>query len=424
MAKKKEEEKIDFNALDEKSQKKAIDAAFKQLDGFSDMCTWLSDAQSNIESFDDTGCYILNALASGDFRGGFPEGRMSLLAAESSVGKSYIALRTAALAQAKGKYVLIFDSEYAIDNEFARNLGVDVSKAKYFPVKTIEQARNSIYAFLKHVIDNGMQGKFFIIVDSLANMISDLDMSRADKDSAAADMGTRARAMKSFLQMCITMSGQSKTTILCTNHVYDNPGAMFTSLVKNQPGGKCVTYLPSTVIQLSAVNVKEGDDRKIDDQTAAGGKGLVGKAITGLSIKNRVCKPFMTADMYISWEKGLSKYYGLLELALEFKLIYNRAGRYYFEEDALNERYLREQKGATDSTLPDMYEKMIGTRKELIKDEDFWEHYLDYLQIALSKHWKYSIHDDKKKIESEAQSQIDSIFKSAIGQQDTDSEAE
>lgn len=364
---------------------KALDC----LDEFSDQVSYLDQAQSNVEAFEDTGCYILNALLSGELHGGFPEGRMTLLAAESSVGKSFIGLQSAAIAQKKGKTVLIFDSEYAIDKDFGRSMGLDPSKTKYFAVRTIEQARAAIYKFLTAVIDGGMQGQFFILVDSLANMVSALDMSRADKGSEASDMGTRARAMKAFLQMCITMSGQSNTTIVCTNHIYDNPNEMYPSLVKPMPGGKCVTYLPSTILQLSAVNVKEGDDkRKIQEEASKGGKGLLGKAITGVSVKNRICKPFVTANMFISWRNGLSKYYGLLELAQEFELIINRAGRYYLASDP---------------------EKTIGTRASLLENAEFWEGFLPTLQKSIDAEWHYKSESERQEAERAIESEINAM---------------
>lgn len=159
MAKKKEETKIDFSTLSDKEKQKIIDKAWAVLDDTNPEASMLSEALSNINTFDDTGCCMLNALLSGRIvDGGFPEGRMTVLAAPSSVGKSYIGLQAAALAQKKGKRILIFDSENAIDREFASNLGLDVSKVKYFPVKSIEQCKNSMYAFLDFVDKQGMKG--------------------------------------------------------------------------------------------------------------------------------------------------------------------------------------------------------------------------------------------------------------------------
>lgn len=375
MAKKKEETKVDFNTLSDKEKQKIIDKAWGVLDETNAEASMLSDALSNINTFDDTGCCMLNALLSGKIvGGGFPEGRMTVLAAPSSVGKSYIGLQAAALAQKKGKRILIFDSENAIDREFATNLGLDVSKVKYFPVKSIEQCKNSMYAFLDFVDKQGMKGQFFILVDSLGGMMSEMDFKRLEDESTSADMGTLAKSMKGFIKMMTIMSARTKTTIVCTNHIFDNPGQMFPSLEKNMSGGKSVKYFSSTVLQLSAVQVKEGDaDRKTGDEAAIGSKGMTGIAIRGLSIKNRVVKPYMEGSMYISWQKGLRKYYGLLELAQEFDLIYNKAGKLYIR--------------ATEEGAEDKY---IGTKQEIQTSKKFWDEYIPNLQKKIDEHWTYN----------------------------------
>jgi recombination protein RecA len=335
----------------------------------------LDNALSNIDTFDDTGCCMLNALLSGRIvGGGFPEGRMTVLAAPSSVGKSYIGLQAAAIAQKKGKRILIFDSENAIDSEFARNLGLDVSKVKYFPVKSIEQCKNSMYAFLEFVRKQGMKGQFFILVDSLGAMMSEMDFKRLEDESDSADMGTLAKSMKAFIKMMTNMSACTKTTIVCTNHIFDNPGQMFPSLEKNMSGGKSVKYHASTVLQLSAVQVKEGDaDRKTGDEAAIGSKGMTGVAIRGLSIKNRIVKPYMEGSMYISWQKGLRKYYGLLELAQEFDLIYNKAGRLYIR-----------------STQEGVEDEYIGTKQEIQTSKKFWDRFIPELQKKIDENWLYN----------------------------------
>ena len=375
MAKKKEENKVDFSTLSEKEKQKIIDKAWGVLDESNAEASMLSDALSNINTFDDTGCCMLNALLSGKIvGGGFPEGRMTVLAAPSSVGKSYIGLQAAALAQKKGKRILIFDSENAIDREFASNLGLDVSKVKYFPVKSIEQCKNSMYAFLDFVDKQGMKGQFFILVDSLGGMMSEMDFKRLEDESTSADMGTLAKSMKGFIKMMTIMSARTKTTIVCTNHIFDNPGQMFPSLEKNMSGGKSVKYFSSTVLQLSAVQVKEGDaDRKTGDEAAIGSKGMTGIAIRGLSIKNRVVKPYMEGSMYISWQKGLRKYYGLLELAQEFDLIYNKAGKLYIR--------------ATNEGADDTY---IGTKVEIQTSKKFWDEFIPTLQKKIDEHWTYN----------------------------------
>lgn len=87
MAKKKIEDFVDINSLSPEEKKKRIAQAMDTLKEFSPMVSFLDNAMSNVDNFEDTGCYILNALVSGKLKGGFPEARMSLLAAESGVRK-------------------------------------------------------------------------------------------------------------------------------------------------------------------------------------------------------------------------------------------------------------------------------------------------------------------------------------------------
>lgn len=367
MAKNKNKDDINAEELTPSDEKKKITAALDVLKEFSPLASFLDTAASNVNSYEDTGCYILNALASGKLKGGFPEGRMTLLAAESSAGKTYIALQAAANAQKKGKIVVIFDSEFAIDKEFARNLGLKVEEIMYFPVKTIEQCKNALYKFLSNANDSGLFGKFFIIIDSIGAMISEMDYKRMEKESTSNDMGSSAKAMKALIKAAINLSGQTNTTIICTNHVYDNPNALFPSLEKPMPGGKCVRFLPTTILQLSANKVKEGDkDRKIVEKAVGGSHGEIGIEIKGIAVKNRICKPFVQGNMYLSFENGLSRYYGLMDLAIELGILVNKVGRIYNKDNVF-----------------------VGFSKDIQSDEEFWEGFIDEFQENLKEAWCY-----------------------------------
>lgn len=398
MAKKSDVENVEIRSLSDKEKQKLISKAWDILDAGNSEASMLCDALSNINSYEDTGCYVLNALMSGKFKtGGFPEGRTTILGAPSSVGKSYIGLRAAAIAQKKGKTILIFDSENAIDNSFASNLGLDVTKVKYFPVRSIEQCKNNMFAFLDFVQKNGLKGQFFILVDSLAGMMSELDFKRLEKESDSADMGTRAKAMRAFIQMMNTMSAATKTTIVCTNHVYENPGAMYPPLEKSMPGGLAVKYFASTVMQLSARQIKEDDTKvKTGDKAAIGSKGMTGIIIRGISVKNRVVRPYMEAEMYLSWEKGLRKYYGLLDLALKFGVLYNKMGKIYIP-----------------SKTEGVEDEFVGNRTKAETDKVLWERMMPILEEKIQEEWCYNVNNvddgDEEDDDNLFEEELDSI---------------
>lgn len=373
-SKKKEKEVLSFDELDKKGQDKLIADAFKILDDFNPMSSMLSNSVSNIENYDDTGCYILNALISGHLKdGGFPEGRSTLFAAPSSVGKSYIALQAAANAQKKGKFVVVFDSEFSIDKRFAESLGLDPDKVKYFPVKSIEDCKNGLYKFLDFAGKNKIYGKFFIIIDSLGAMISELDYKRLEDENSAADMGTRAKAMGQLLTVANSMAGFSRSTIVMTNHVYDNPSPFASKIEMEMPGGKKVRFMPSCIVQLRGKVVKE-DASTGGDSAAEGSKGMTGVAVSGLSIKSRLVKPYNTADLYISWEKGMLKYYGLLDLSLAFGIIEKRVGKLYRKD--------------TD--------EYIGKPEDIQDNAEFWEAFMPQLQKEIDEKWCYRSEHERK----------------------------
>lgn len=336
-----------------------------------------NDTVSTVPGFIDTGSYALNAILSGKFKdGGIPENRLTLLAGESMTAKSYIAQRLIATAQAKGKQCLIFDTESAIDAAGAEKLGVDTSKVKYIPVFSIEECRNWIYKFLTKAKEAGITNKFFIVIDSLGNLDSALELKRMEKGSDAMDMGSKARAMKSLLKTCTMLSALTQTTILMTNHTYDDPGALHPSIIKNMPGGKSVVFLPSVSVQLARRPVKE--DKSDDDKLAAGQKSYPGVILRALTIKNRFVKQFLQTEMYLSFSKGLSPYFGLTKLAVELGCL--------------------EQTGSTF-----VYKgKKMGYTKSFIKNTEFWENDLiPDMQIAIDKAWQYGSDEDDMDIEED-----------------------
>lgn len=377
-SKKKEKEVLSFDELEKKEQDKLIADAFKILDDFNPMSSMLSNSVSNIENYDDTGCYILNALISGHLKdGGFPEGRSTLFAAPSSVGKSYIALQAAANAQKKGKFIVVFDSEFSIDKRFAESLGLDPDKVKYFPVKSIEDCKNGLFKFLDFAGKNKIYGKFFIIIDSLGAMISELDYKRLEDENTAADMGTRAKAMGQLLTVANSMAGFSRSTIVMTNHVYDNPAPFASKLEMEMPGGKKVRFMPSCIVQLRGKVVKE-DASTGGDSAAEGSKGMTGVAVSGLSIKSRLVKPYNTADLYISWEKGMLKYYGLLDLSLAFGIIEKRLGKLYRKDT----------------------NEYIGKPEDIQDNAEFWEEFMPQLQKEIDEKWCYRSENERKQQQS------------------------
>tara|TARA_R110000787_G_scaffold286340_1_gene404262 strand:- start:4361 stop:5458 length:1098 start_codon:yes stop_codon:yes gene_type:complete len=344
----------------------------------NDQATMLDDnALSIVDNWIDTGSYVLNALISGSLYGGIPEGRLTMLAGESRTGKSYFVQQILANAQKAGKTPVIFDSENAIDADGARRLGLDPSKCLYVPSFTIEETRNDAAKFLQAVIDNDQKGDFILAIDSLANLESALELARIEKGSTSSDMGSKAKAIASLLRTLTRLSALSNTTVLTTNHTYDDPSAMFPTLEKIMPGGKKTVYLPSVTVQLMRKVTKGDEGKTMDGELAVGQKSMVGTILRALTCKNRFIQPFLEGEMYLSFSTGLDRFFGLKALAVGLGAIVQTGKTYQ---------------------LPD--ETKLGFFKAWRKDADLWnEKILPVIEEKLLAEWKYGSKMIKQEVE-------------------------
>jgi len=357
---------------------KEIDDVLSVIDKKNPYASFLNEsALSNVEEYIDTGSMVLNGIVSGSLFGGIPRNRMTLFAGPSMTGKSFIIQKILANAQKEGLIPVIFDSENAIDKDGAENLGLDTSKVKYVPTFSIEECRNTIYDFLTKVKEKGQEGKFIIAIDSLGNMESQLQINRQEKGNVSADMGSRAKAMKSLLRTCTQLSGITKTTILATNHIFEDPSALFPSLVKDMPGGKATVYLPSVTVQLARKPVKE--DKNTDGKLAVGQKNYSGVILRALTVKNRFVKQYLQGEMYLSFDKGLNKYYGLLDLAVGLGAVIQTGSTYQ---------------------LPD--EKKLGYYSKWKNDSELWDNtIIPVIEEKIKNEWKYGNKNDDEDIPEE-----------------------
>ena len=348
---------------------KDITSALDSIDSVNPFATYLNNnTLSHVGEWIDTGSYVLNAIISGSIHGGIPKGRVTVLAGESMTGKSLFVQKILAKAQEDGLVPVIFDTENAIDPEGAERLGLDISKVKYVPCTSIEQTRNSLYKFLMSVKEKGLEGKFIVAIDSLANLQSELELSRMSKDSISSDMGTKARAMKTLMQTCTNLGAVTQTTILCTNHVYDDPTALFPSIEKNMPGGKSCIYLPSVTVQLARKPMKSDGGKTVDGELAVGQKKYAGIIIRALTRKNRFIKQYLEGEMYLSFASGLDRYYGLVDLAVGVGAVIQTGATYQLEDG-----------------------KKLGYYKNWRKDVKLWEEtILPKLEERIKDEWSYS----------------------------------
>jgi RecA/RadA recombinase len=355
-------------------------SALAEIDSVNPYATFLNDSTlSEVDEWIDTGNYALNAIISGSLFGGIPKGRLVQFAGPSMCGKSYFILQILANAQKMGMTVVIFDSENAINQKTAIAFGLDPSKVKYITSVTVEQTKNAIYKFLKGVKEKGLEGKFIIAIDSLANLQSEMDLTRMEKESVSSDMGSKAKAVKSLLTTCTNMSTITKTPIIFSNHVFDNPAQMFPSIENNIACGKSCIYLPSVTVQLARKLVADDDGKTLDSKLAVAQKKYSGIVVRALTTKNRFMKQYLECEMYLSFSTGLDRYYGLLEIMKGMGVVENKGSIYY-----------------------DWNGEKLGFFKNWKGDKDLWDNkLLPELETRIKSEWSYGNLKDVEEIPEE-----------------------
>ena len=269
------------------------------------------------EAYIDTGSFIFNGLVSGSIRGGVSSNRITAIAGETSTGKTYFALAVVKnfLDNNPDAYALYFDTESAINKELLESRGIDTKRIAIVEVVTIEDFRGkalkAIDMYLKSPIEDRKPCMF--VLDSLGMLSTEKEIRDALDDKLVRDM-TKSQLVKGAFRMLTLKLGQANVPLIVTNHTYDVIGAYVPT--KEMGGGSGLKYAASTIIYLGKKKEKDG-------------KEVIGNIIKAKTVKSRLSKENKTVEIRLYYdERGLDRYYGLLELGEIGGLWKNVAGRY------------------------------------------------------------------------------------------------
>jgi len=346
----------------------SIKDAFKILDELNPHAAFLNEnTLSTVSDWVDTGCLALNAIISGSLYGGIPMGRIVGFVGPTSSCKTFLVNKIMASAQRKGMHVVYFDTENALDPETATNLGCDPAKVKHCPIEIIEDCRNQIVKFLNTVVESGLQGKVLIAIDSLGNLTSAREAKVIEDGKDSADMGSKAIALKSMLKALTHSASKANCPIVFTNHVYENPGSLYPTLIKSQSGGSGPLYMSSVLVQMATKQERVGksDNKNATDEVTPLSKDVNGVTLRALTTKNRFVPPFLECQMYLNFKTGLSKYSGLLEMAEGYGVLEKQGHRYAINGES------------------------IGFYKDFKDDDSVWNTILPLLETKLQQELKY-----------------------------------
>lgn len=267
--------------------------------GFRDPDTWIS-----------TNNYALNYLISGDFQKGIPMGKVTVFAGESGAGKSFICSgNLVANAQKQGIYVILVDTENALDEAWLHALDVDTSEDKLLKlnVAMIDDVAKLINDFVKEYkgLPEEERPKVLFVIDSLGMLLTPTDVNQFEAGDLKGDMGRKPKALTALVRNCVNMFGDLNIGLVATNHTYASQD-MFDPDDKIS-GGQGFIYASSIVVAMKKLKLKEDEDgNKISEV-----KGI--RAACKI-MKTRYAKPFESVQVKIPYETGMNPYSGLVDM--------------------------------------------------------------------------------------------------------------
>ena len=272
-------------------------------------------AAGDITSYVDTGSYIFNALVSGSLYGGLPSNKVTALAGESSTGKTFFALSVVRnfLRDNPTGGCIYFESESAISREMIEERGIDSKRMIMMPVATIEEFRTQACRILDKYMKEPKDERvpMLFVLDSLGMLSTSKEMEDIANDKQVRDM-TKSQLIKGAFRVLTLKLGQANVPMVVTNHTYDVIGSYVPT--KEMGGGTGLKYAASTIIYLS--KSKERDSKKE----------VIGNIIKCEAKKSRLTiEGSKVATRLFFDERGLDKYYGLLELGEEYG-VFKRSG--------------------------------------------------------------------------------------------------
>jgi RecA/RadA recombinase len=322
--------------------------------GFNDPTDWIS-----------TGNYALNYLISGDFNKGVPLGKVSVFAGESGAGKSYIVSgNIVKAAQEQDIFVVLIDSENALDQAWLEALGVDCAEDKLLKLNMamIDDVAKTVSTFMKDykAMDEEDRPKVLFVVDSLGMLMSPTEQNQFEAGDMKGDMGRKAKALKALVTNCVNMFGAYNVGMVVTNHTYASQD-MFDPDDKIS-GGSGFVYASSIVVAMKKLKLKTDADGNKTSQ-------VHGIRAACKVMKTRYAKPFEGVQVEIPYETGMNPYSGVFDL-LEAKGMLKKSGNRYAYTTADGEEMLEYRKNWTGEKLDIVMSDFIKREAEVVNTSE------------------------------------------------------
>lgn len=329
--------------------------------GFHDPTDWIS-----------TGNYALNYLISGDFKKGVPLGKVTVFAGESGSGKSFLASGNLVKnAQLQNIYVILIDSENALDEKWLHALDIDTSEEKMLKLSMsmIDDVAKTISDFMKTYRELAAEDrpKVLFVIDSLGMLLTPTDINQFEAGELKGDMGRKPKALAALVRNCVNMLGSMNVGLVATNHTYASQDPYNPDQILS--GGQGFIFASSIIVAMKKLKLKEDEEgNKVTE--------VLGIRSGCKVMKTRYSKPFEDVELRIPYESGLDPYSGLFGLLEKNGLIAKDGNRYvYVDLKGNTHKYFRKEwnrneNGIFDLVMSEFSSKLESTQRTNSETQD------------------------------------------------------
>ena len=280
---------------------------------------------------------MINVALSGSVDGGLAPG-LTVLAGPSKHFKTSFGLimASAYLKKYPDAVLLFYDSEFGSPQSYFKQFEIDTSRVLHTPIANVEELKFDIIGQMEGL---DRDDKVVIVIDSVGNLASKKELDDAINEKSVADM-SRAKALKGLFRMCTPYLNMKNIPLIAVNHTYQEIGLFPKAIVS---GGTGIYYSADNIWILGRRQNKKGTE------------------VTGYDFvinveKSRYVKEKSKIPISVSWEGGVQKYSGLLDIAMQGQYVAKPSNGWY---------------SRVDRETGELFESKV--REAATLEEDFWK---------------------------------------------------
>ena len=285
---------------------------------------------------------MINVALSGSTKGGISSG-LTVLAGPSKHFKTSFALLMAGAYMKKHKdaVLMFYDSEFGSPQSYFESFGIDTSRVLHTPVTNIEELK---FDLVHQLTEIDRKDKVMVVIDSIGNIASKKEIDDAENMKSVADM-TRAKALKGLFRMITPFLTLKDIPLLAVNHTYQTQ-EMFSRAVVS--GGTGVMYSANDVWIIGRRQEKTGTE-------------ISGYHFIINIEKSRFVKEKSKIPISVSWDGGIEKWSGLLDLALETGYVVKPKNGWYMAMNPATQEELSGNLRAAQTMTEEFWTKVFSS---------------------------------------------------------------